>query len=78
MESILNELEFKVIESPEEVILGEADEVNSVVKKLFKLSIVPNFESKITAIDKVKNIHVELRKLPALELVLGLTQSYPA
>jgi hypothetical protein len=44
-----------------------------VVKKLFKLSVVPNFESKITATDMVKNIHVELRKLPALELVLGLT-----
>ena len=45
---------------------------------LVKLSIVPNFESKIICYDEIKKLSVELRKLPAVDLIVGLTQAYPS
>lgn len=45
---------------------------------MLKLSIVPNFDNRVFALDTVKHITVELRKLPALELIVSLSEGYPS
>ena len=42
------------------------------------LSIVPNFEGKIHAKDKVRGTILEFRKLPAVELSIVLVKAYPS
>ena len=42
------------------------------------LSIVPNFENKIFATDKLKKLTVDLRSLPAIELTIALQKAYPS
>jgi len=42
------------------------------------LSIVPNFDSKLHAKDKVKNLSLEFRKFPAVELTIVLVKAYPS
>lgn len=42
------------------------------------LSIVPNFEGKIHAKDKVKNLSLEFRKFPPVELTVALVKAYPS
>lgn len=42
------------------------------------LSIVPNFDGKLHAKNKVKNLSLEFRKFPALELTIGLVKAYPS
>ena len=41
------------------------------------LSIVPNFEGKIHAKEKVRNVSMEFRKFPAVELTVVLVKAYP-
>ena len=42
------------------------------------LSIVPNFEGKLHATDKVKKLSLEFRKFPPVELTLALVKAYPS
>lgn len=43
-----------------------------------QLSLVPNFEGKITARNVTKGVDVEMRRLPPLELKFSLTTDYPS
>jgi hypothetical protein len=43
-----------------------------------QLSLVPNFEGKITARNVTKGVDVEMRRLPPLELKFSLTTAYPS
>ena len=45
---------------------------------MIQLSLVPNFEGKITARNVTKGVDVELRRLPPLELQISLTTAYPS
>ena len=42
------------------------------------LSIVPNFDGKVYAKDKVKNMALVFQKFPAIELTLCLVKAYPS
>jgi len=42
------------------------------------LSIVPNFDRKLHAKNKIKNLHLEFRKFPAVELTIALVKAYPS
>lgn len=48
------------------------------LKQVIELSIVPNVECKILAKNCAKNFTSELRRLPAFELVIALTEAYPS
>ena len=48
------------------------------VLHVLNISIVPNFEGKLHAKDKVKGMQVELRSFPAVELTCVLVKSYPS
>lgn len=39
--------------------------------------MVPNDDAKLVLVDKSKNLSVPVRKLPALDLRIKLTQAYP-
>ena len=75
LQSILNPQELKILDLE---FLQKSDEKLGRLQQLIKLSIVPNFEHKIYCRDNVKKLDVELRKLPALEVVIGLTPAYPS
>jgi len=42
------------------------------------LSIVPNFDGKLHAKDRVKGLALEFRAFPAIELTIALVKSYPS
>jgi hypothetical protein len=42
------------------------------------LSIVPNSDQKLSLVDKSKGLSIELRKFPALTLLINLTSAYPS
>ena len=48
------------------------------VLHVMNLSIVPNFDSKLHAKDKVKGLTLEFRAFPAIELTIALVKSYPS
>jgi len=48
------------------------------VLHVLNLSIVPNFDGKIHAKDKVRGMQLEFRKFPAVELSVVLTKAYPS
>ena len=66
LESTLTTTEFQICSHEEGFV------------KAIKLSLVPNFEGKITARNLTKALDVELRKLPPLELKISLPQAYPS
>ena len=68
MESTLNNVEFSIKESNRD----------DVIKTVLQLSIVPNYTGKIYAKNNCKGYTTELRRLPALELMIGVTKAYPS
>lgn len=48
------------------------------IKQLIELSIVPNVSGKIYARNCSKGFTTELRNLPALELLIAVTEAYPS
>jgi len=68
MESTLNKAEFSIKEQ------GRNDAIITVLE----LSIVPNYSGKIYAKNNCKGYTTELRRLPALELLIGITKAYPS
>jgi hypothetical protein len=56
---------------------GNADLLNKI-KKVIKLSLIPNCSKKILITDSPKDISIELRCLPALELHILIPESYPS
>lgn len=42
------------------------------------MSLIPNTNQKFVLVDTPKDIHVELRCLPALEIVIALPEFYPS
>lgn len=44
---------------------------------MFKLSLIPNCNKKFVLIDGAKDITIELRCLPAIELFLVIPNAYP-
>lgn len=45
---------------------------------MFKLSLIPNCNKKFVLIDAAKDIVVELRCLPAIEVYLAIPNAYPS
>ena len=50
----------------------------SDILHVMSLSIVPNFDGKVHAKDKVRGMRLEFRKLPAIELAIALVKEYPS
>ncbi len=59
---------------------GAADSeiISSRVNSIVKLSLVPNCERKFIIHDIPKDIKVEMRKLPPLEVMIVMPDSYPS
>jgi len=75
--SILTELEFQKLDESSALAASAANSLKDVLHVLH-LSAVPNFDGKVHAKDKVKNMKLEFRKFPAIELTLVLTRAYPS
>lgn len=60
-----------------EVIQAEATELDKL-KKLIKLSLIPQCQTKFNVIDGPKDIHLELRCLPPIEIFVLLPENYPS
>ena len=54
------------------------DLTNDRLKYVVELSIVPGYAGTITATNKQQNFTSELRRMPALNLVVGMTEAYPS
>ena len=54
------------------------DHPNQAIKSVVELSIVPNVSGKIYAKNLQKGYTTELRRLPALELTIVVTEAYPS
>lgn len=80
MQSILNSQEFEVYDSLEASVLETSDGIMpDKLKKLVKLSLIPKCEShKFHLLDGAKDINLELRCLPPLELFVAIPESYPS
>jgi hypothetical protein len=48
------------------------------ISKIFKLSLIPNCNKKFAIHDAAKDITIELRCLPAIELFLAIPFGYPS
>lgn len=70
MQSILNQTEFQVVEDIPSVIAAKNSDLSSKLKKVVKLSLIPNCTKKFLLIDGAKDLSVELRCLPAMELTV--------
>lgn len=75
--SIQNSTEFEVF-SPEEIFKGDNDENIQKISKVFKLSLIPNSNKKFVIYDAAKDIPIELRCLPAIEVLLAIPFAYPS
>ena len=76
--SILNEMEFQVYEPSEVISEPHQSLAEKVVAKIFKLSLIPNCNKKFVLIDGAKEITIELRCLPAIEVWVLLPKAYPS
>ena len=77
LQSILNEQECQVLQ-PSQYIQIDGEKYLDSLCSLTKFSVIPGFNNKFIMIDKPKDIRVELRCLPALELVVALPKQYPS
>jgi hypothetical protein len=59
-------------------LLFENSETVSKVNNVIRLSLIPNCNKKFIIIDAPKEIRVEMRCLPALEVVIVLPEAYPS
>lgn len=75
--SILTEEEYQQVEDKDSILASSTGQLKDVLHVL-NLSIVPNFEGKIHAKDKVKKLSLEFRQLPPVELTVALVKAYPS
>ena len=68
LEATLESTEFKITKS----------HPNQAIKAVVELSIVPNVAYKIFAKNLTKGYTTELRRLPALNLTIAVTEAYPS
>lgn len=68
LEATLEATEFKIYRNHK----------NDAIKAIVELSIVPNVTGKIYAKNLQKGYTTELRRLPALELTIVITEAYPS
>jgi hypothetical protein len=68
LEATLEPTEFKIYR----------EHPNEAIKAIVELSIVPNVAGKIYAKNIQKCYTTELRRLPALELTIVITEAYPS
>ncbi len=74
--SILNETEFKDLGL--DVFNQEEDSIISEVARVFKLSLIPNCNKKFVLIDAAKDITIELKCLPAIDIIVAIPKAYPS
>ena len=78
LDSILTEKEYLKIEEHSAVLSESTNSLKDVLH-VMNLSIVPDWqEGKIHAINRVKNLNLELRKFPPVELTVALVKAYPS
>ena len=70
--AIMNETEYSKVEDLDSILAQSASSSLKNVLHVMNLSIVPNFDGKIHAKDKVKGNTLEFRKFPAIELSIAL------
>ena len=75
--SIQNSTEFQVY-TVEEIFKGDSDDNLSKISKVFKLSLVPNCNKKFIIVDAAKDITIELRCLPPIDVFLAIPLAYPS
>lgn len=68
LEATLEPTEFKITKT----------HPNQAIKAIVELSIVPNVACKIFAKNIIKGYTTELRRLPALNLTIAVTEAYPS
>jgi|LauGreDrversion4_2_1035121.scaffolds.fasta_scaffold49915_2 hypothetical protein len=79
LESILNEEELQFFENTGPEFIDSPDEKERLrLKKLLKLSLIPQCTNKFCIVDSPNDLEVELRCLPPLELFILLPDSYPS
>jgi len=77
LESILNATECEILQK-EEALKFESNDLKEHISFVIKLNLVPQSDRKFILIDIPKDIYVELRSLPALELIVALPETYPS
>ena len=55
-----------------------SEKEKSKIKKVVKLSLIPNCNKRFMLVDGPKEISIELRCLPAIELYILISDSYPS
>ena len=78
LSAILSEKEYEKVEEIDTILAQSSQNSLKDVLHVMNLSIVPNFDNKILAKDKAKNITLELRKFPAIELTIIMVKAYPS
>lgn len=79
LQSILNEQELQIIEGTGEEVIEVSDDKERIkLKKLLKVSLIPQCSKKFCMIDQPKDLEVELRCLPPVELFILLPETYPS
>jgi hypothetical protein len=77
LQTILNEQELQVLDKYKtfpEVSGHILEQIDSVLK----LSLIPNCNKKFTIVDVPKDISIELRSLPTIDLFIVIPTSYPS
>ena len=77
MKSILNNQECEILSKDDYLNINDRDHADTI-SQIVKLSLIPNSQKKFVIVDGAKDIKVELRKLPALELVIMVPMYYPS
>lgn len=75
--SIQNATEFQIY-NPEDIFQGDSDSNIAKISKVFKLSLIPNCNKKFVINNEAKDITIELRCLPAIEVYLAIPFGYPS
>lgn len=61
-----------------EGIIDSKDSYFAHIAKVFKLSLIPNSNRKFVIVDEAKGITIELRCLPAIEVLVAIPKGYPS
>lgn len=77
LQSIMNSQECEILSKSEALTYEKPDQIN-MVNTVLKLSLIPNCSKKFSIVDAPKDIHVELRCLPAIEVIIVIPDIYPS
>jgi hypothetical protein len=80
LQNIYNEFELTVYENSDSSLIDATDEKELLaIKKMIKLSLIPSSDPvKFHIIDGAKDIDLELRCLPPIEVFILLPATYPS